>query len=317
MRAAGTLERIESFTPDRSVAIEDLADGLDLSRTKLSLFKKVHGLRTLRLDPGMDLLDLVLPAAERVLASVEHLRHVRYLIYAHASHELTPALHDAPAAIRELLKLEHAEAFGLSQQNCASGLGAIDVAIELLRGEGDAEGRALVVTGEKPFSRLFQLVPNTAIMGEAAAACLVAVGGGGHPVLSHVSRTLGEYANLISLPAEEAAQFGKIYAPVLADVMRQATTEAGLEFSNIDLVIPHNVNMLSWRQTIDELGITADRVFLDNIARFSHCFASDIFVNYTTLRETRRLIEGRHYLMVGVGAGATFSAMVMTYRGTR
>ncbi|MCL8015542.1 3-oxoacyl-[acyl-carrier-protein] synthase III C-terminal domain-containing protein [Streptomyces sp. AS02] len=312
----GTLERIESALPDRTVVVEAMGKTLGLSRAKLSLFRKVHGLQTLRLDPGLSLVDLVLSAARGVVTGLADPLRVRYVIHARAIHQVAPAGTDIAREVRDALGLGHAEAFAVTQQNCASGLGAIEVAAALLAG-GDPADRALVLTGEKPFCPQVQLVPNTAIMGEAAAACLVAAEGTGHPVLSLVSRTLGEYADLISLPAEEAARFGKAYAPTLADVIRQAVAEAGLSLGDIDLIIPHNVNLMSWRQTIAELDIPAERVFLDNIARYSHCFTSDVFVNYTTLRDDGRLAEGRHYLMAGVGAGATFSAAVLTYRGAR
>lgn len=309
-----TLERVESHLPDRRVAIETLSGPLGLSRAKLSLFRKVHGLHTLHQDPEALLFDLLLPAARQVIESLDDPRRIRFVIYVHAIHEVAPAGFDAATVLRDALGLGHAEAFALSQQNCAGGLGAVEVAARLL-GDGDPADRTLLVIGDKPHSPLIQKVPNTALMGEAAAACLIAASGLGDPVLSHVSRTLGEYAQLIDLSPEEAALYGKAYAPVLADVMRGAVQKAGLALDDIDLVIPHNVNMMAWRNTIGELGIPPDRVFLENIPRYSHCFAADPFVNYTTLRATGRLVTGRHYLMAGVGAGATFTALALTHCG--
>ncbi|MER6030923.1 3-oxoacyl-[acyl-carrier-protein] synthase III C-terminal domain-containing protein [Streptomyces sp. NPDC001851] len=310
----GSLERVESHVPDRRLTIEALAGPLGLSRAKLSLFRKVHGLHTLHENPSESLYDLVLPAARRVVEQVPDPRRIRYVVYAHAIHEVAPAGTDLAAGIRDALGLHHAEAFALGQQNCAAGLGAVDVVVRLLR-DGDAEDRALLVTGEKPHSPVIRTVPNTAIMGEAGAACLLSAGGPGDAVLSHASRTVGEYAQLVGMPPELAALYGKSYAPVLADVMRQAVLEAGLTLDDIDLIIPHNVNLLAWRNTAAELGVSLDRVFLDNVPRYSHCFASDPFVNYTTLRDAGRLVEGRHYLMACVGAGATFTALALTHRG--
>jgi 3-oxoacyl-[acyl-carrier-protein] synthase-3 len=315
--ALGTLERIESFHPERVLDVGAVADKLGLSRAKQQLVRKIHGLDTLRLDPEMGLFDLVLPAARAVLHDLGDLANVRYVIYAHTSQAVTPADLDAAEVIRESLGLDRAEAFGLTQQNCAAGLGAIDVATELLRAEGGGVLRALVVTGEKPFTPMAQLIPNTAIMGEAGAACLVAVGGAGHPVLSYACRTLGQYADVIALTEDEIQRLGQDYPSVLAEVMCEATDRAGLDLDDIDLVIPHNVNMFSWRQTTKALDIAAERVFLDNVARYSHCFASDVLVNYTTLRESGRLVPGRHYLLASVGFGATFTAMVIRYRGSR
>ncbi|MGH4010158.1 MAG: 3-oxoacyl-[acyl-carrier-protein] synthase III C-terminal domain-containing protein [Pseudonocardiaceae bacterium] len=313
--SVATLEKIESFAPDRAVPIEDLVDRLSLSRSKVRLFKRVHGLNTIRFDQELSLLDVVLPSARRIVAGEPDPARIKYVIFAHTTQALTPAHIDAAQEIRDSLGLHHAEAFALSQQNCASGMAAIDVAAELLRLQAESGACALVVTGEQAFSPKVQLIADVAIMGDAAAACLVTVDGAGDPVRSYTTRTLGEFSAAMLLDEEKSLQFTKVYASELAEVIRKAVTDAGLQFSDIDLIIPHNVNMQSWRQTIIELGIDRDKVFLDNIARYSHCFASDVFLNYTTLREAGRLMTGQNYLFATVGLGATFAAMVITYQG--
>ncbi|GAA2786256.1 ketoacyl-ACP synthase III family protein [Saccharopolyspora taberi] len=310
-----TLERIESFAPDRRVPIEDLADRLGLNRSKVRLFQRVHGLKEIRFDPELSLFDVVLPAARRIVEAEPDVSRIAYVIFAHTTQALTPPHIDPALEIRDRLGLRHAEAFAVSQQNCASGMAAVDIAAELLRAEGAPGARALVVTGEQAFSPKVQLIADTAIMGDAAAACLVAVDGGGDTVRSYVTRTMGDFSASMLLDEERNLQFGKAYAPVLAEVVREALEAAGMDFDDIDLVIPHNVNMQSWRQTIGELGIDREKVFLDNIARFSHCFASDVFHNYATLRAQDRLVPGRNYLFATVGLGATFAAMVITHQG--
>jgi 3-oxoacyl-[acyl-carrier-protein] synthase III len=310
-----TLEHIESLLPERSVSIDELADGLGISQSKLKLFHRVHGLDRVRFDPEIGLFELVLPAARRVLAAMRDTGAIRYVIFAHVTQALTPAHMDAAQVIKAELGLHGAEAFALSQQNCASGMAAVDIAAELLRAEGAPGARALVVTGERAFSPHVQLIPNTTVMGEAAAACLVGIDGTGDTIDSYVTRTLGQYSAALLLDEERRVEFDHTYPPMLADVMRQAVGEAGLSTADIELVIPHNVNLFAWRQTIKKLDIPYDRYFLDNIPRFGHCYASDVFVNYTTLRDSGRLVAGRHYLLVSVGLGATFAAMTITHRG--
>ncbi|WP_371482684.1 3-oxoacyl-[acyl-carrier-protein] synthase III C-terminal domain-containing protein [Kitasatospora sp. NBC_00315] len=314
MSTATTLERIESFLPERSVRIDELAGPLGLRRAEIGVFRKIYGLDRLRFDPGTGLFDLVLPAARRALAALPQGRRIEYVIYAHTMQTLTPPHIDAARVIRAELGLHEAEAFALTQQACVSSLGAVDLAGELLRAEGRPGAYALMVTGERAYSPKVQLIPNSAIMADAAAACLVTTGGSGDTVRSFLTRTLGEYAAGLDMTREEVQGFGAAYAGVLGDVILAAVREAGLDFADIDLVVPHNVNAVSWRQTIKEMGADPARFFLDNIPLYSHCYASDVFVNYTTLREQGRLVEGRHYVLVSVGLGATFGAMVITHR---
>ncbi|KJK56564.1 3-oxoacyl-[acyl-carrier-protein] synthase III C-terminal domain-containing protein [Saccharothrix sp. ST-888] len=314
MNGATTLERIESFLPERSVRIDDVAESLGLRRAEVGVFRKIYGLDRLRFDPGTGLFDLVLPAARQALKALPEGRRIAYVIYAHTMQTLTPPHIDAAQVIREDLGLPDAEAFALTQQACVSSLGAIDLAGELLRAEAPEGAYALMVTGERAYSPKVQLIPNSAIMADAAAACLVTLDGPGDRVRSHVTRTLGEFAAGLDMTKEQTQGFGRVYGTVLGEVIHRAVREAGLRFDEIDLVIPHNVNLVSWRQTIKDMGADPARFFLDNVAHYSHTYASDVFVNYTTLRERERLVDGRHYVLVSVGLGATFGAMVITHR---
>ncbi|MFF4715808.1 3-oxoacyl-[acyl-carrier-protein] synthase III C-terminal domain-containing protein [Streptomyces eurythermus] len=314
MSTATTLERIESFLPERSVRIDDVAASLGLRRAEVGVFRKIYGLDRLRFDPDTGLFDLVLPAARRALAALPEGRRVEYVIYAHTVQAVAPPDVDTAATIREGLGLHDAEAFALTHQACVSSLGAIDLAGELLRAEAPEGAYALMVTGERAYSPKVQLIPNSAIMADAAAACLVTVGGPGDEVLSFVTRTLGEYAAGLEMTKEETQGFGQVYGTVLGEVINEAVGAAGLSFDDVDLVIPHNVNMVSWRQTIKEMGADPEKFFLDNVAHYSHTYASDVFVNYTTLRDQDRLADGRYYVLVSVGLGATFGAMVIRHR---
>jgi 3-oxoacyl-[acyl-carrier-protein] synthase III len=312
--STATLESVASFLPERSVRIEELGEHLGLRRAELGVFRKFYGLETLRYDPDLALIDLLRPAAARALDALPPQARVGYVVYAHTTQTLAPPDVEMAQVIRDELGLAGAEAFGLSQQACASSLGAIDVVAELLRSAADDGGYALVVTGERAFSPIVQLVPNTTIMADGAGACLVTLDGAGDAVRSFVTRTFGEYAEWTRLAPADSRQFAESYGARLADVIRAAVAEAGLDFDDIDQVIPHNVNMLAWRQTIAAMDAAPDRFFLDNIPRYSHTFTSDLFINYTTMRDAGLLVDGGRYVLAAVGLGATFGAMVITHR---
>jgi 3-oxoacyl-[acyl-carrier-protein] synthase-3 len=235
---------------------------------------------------------------------------VRYLIYAHTIQNVAPADVDVAADLAERLGLRRAEAFALTQQNCATGLAAVDVAAELLRADGDPAAKALVVTGEKTFSRLAQLVENTTIMGEASTACLVGLNGPGLRVRSYVARTQGQHADIFRPSPQSQAEFGDTYTERLTAIVRDAVAAAGLTLDDIALVVPHNVNHSTWRKVIPALGLSRDRVYLDNIGRYAHTFCADPFLNLATLRADGRLRPG-HYLLTAVGLGATYAAMAV------
>lgn len=94
-----------------------------------------------------------------------------------------------------------------------------------------------------------------------------------------------------------------------------AGTEAGLTLDDIRVVLPHNVNVVTWQRMCLLLKFPLDRVLLDNIPTSGHVFCADVFANYKTACERGLLQPGDRYLAaaVGAGGGATFAAMVFEH----
>ncbi|WP_232666643.1 3-oxoacyl-[acyl-carrier-protein] synthase III C-terminal domain-containing protein [Pseudonocardia sp. TRM90224] len=309
------IEAVDAFVPAGSATIEEIGAELGLSRAKVRLFRRMHGVERVHRAPGLGVLDLVAKPAAGLVADPAVASRVRYLIYAHTMQDVAPFGVSIAAQLRTRLGLPAATAFALTQQYCASGLAAVATAGELLALDAVPDALALVVTGELAFSPMSRLIPNTAVMGEVAAACLVGLSGSGDAVRSHVVQTDGRYAGCLRLSPQDAQDFAADYPKRLADVMASAVSAAGLTMAEIDRIVPHNVNRSSWRRTLDVLGIDAAQVFLDNIAESGHCFCADPFLNYTTMRNRGLLRAGGHYLLTAVGLGATYVATVVRHGG--
>lgn len=314
-----TLVDVGAHVPATRVPIRDLADELGLDHLELGVFERFFGLREVCTAPDESLTDLLVAAARAVpgLAGNEH--RVRYVLGARTIATVAPVgvnpLHDAA----DRLGLDHAVVWTLTQHACASALLAVDVAGRLLAADGDPDALALVLTGEKAFSPGSRLIEGTTIMGEGTAAVLVAAdttGGvaarAGSPVLSYATRTLGEY-HQVPLPEDLAGPFGVAYTEVLAEVVVEVVERAGLVLDDLALVLPHNVNRVSWRRLCSRLGLPIARVRLDDVPVTGHCFGADSFIGYAAARAEGRLRPGDPFLMVAVGLGATFSAMVLRY----
>jgi 3-oxoacyl-[acyl-carrier-protein] synthase-3 len=97
--------------------------------------------------------------------------------------------------------------------------------------------------------------------------------------------------------------------------MRQALDEACVALDDIRVILPHNVNMVTWQRMCLLLKFPLDRVVLDNIPASGHVFCADVFANYKTACERGLLRPGDRYLAaaVGAGGGATFAAMVFEH----
>ncbi|MEV5575046.1 3-oxoacyl-[acyl-carrier-protein] synthase III C-terminal domain-containing protein [Spirillospora sp. NPDC052269] len=307
------LDGLATHLPSESVPIGDLQDGLGLTDTQIKVFRRFYGLSHVLREPEGTGTDLMLAAAGKLdaLRGREHL--VRYVVQARTMPTVAPYPVNPVHDVRDRLGLRHAEAFALFQHACASGLLAIDLCGRLLEADGDPDALALVLTGEKTFTPAARTVPGTALNGEGASAFLVRQDGDRDRVLSYVTRTHGRFNAFLPLTDDAPAEFQKLYPEALAEVVLGAVEQAGLTLDELDLILPHNVNRVSWIRFCQAVGYPPERVLLDNVPVTGHCFCADPFLNYQSARELDRLHPGDRYLMVAVGLGATFSAMAFQH----
>ncbi|MDL4774213.1 MULTISPECIES: 3-oxoacyl-[acyl-carrier-protein] synthase III C-terminal domain-containing protein [Thermomonosporaceae] len=308
-----SLEAVATYLPPGVVPIADMAEELGLSADELKVFRRFYGLSEVRREPEGTLTDLLLSAAGKLDALRGREHHVRYVVQARTMPVVVPHPVNPIHEVRDALGLRHAQAFALTHHACASGLLAVDLCGKLLRADGDPDGLALILTGEKTFTLAAQTVPGTAINGEGAAAVLVGIRGARDRMLGYAARTHGRFYECLSLTDALFTEFQRIYAGALAESMLAAVDTAGLTLDDIALVLPHNVNRVSWVRLAKSLGLPLDRVFLDNVPVTGHCFCADPFINYQTAVELGRLRPGDRYLLTTVGLGATFSAMVFEH----
>ncbi|GLZ39775.1 3-oxoacyl-[acyl-carrier-protein] synthase III C-terminal domain-containing protein [Actinokineospora sp. NBRC 105648] len=298
--------------PDR-LALEDLADRLDLTERQIRLFRRFHGLSEVCLDLDGTLLDLLVAATDGLESLRGNESRVRYVVYARGMPAAVPYPNNPLHEMCAKFGLDHAMAFTVTHQACATGLLAVDVAGRLLAGEADPEALALVVSGEKTFTPDARLVQETAIFGEGSAAVLVSAAGPRDRLLAYTTTTRGDFDGRLSIDPTLAARFQNEYHGLLAEVLLAAVERAGLALDDIAVLLPHNVNSVSWRRVCKQIGFPLERVVLDNVAVTGHSFAADPFLNYRTAHDQGRLRPGERYLVGAAGLGATFSAMVFEH----
>jgi 3-oxoacyl-[acyl-carrier-protein] synthase-3 len=312
------LEALSVYLPPERVPVESLAGPLGLTEMQVKLFRRFHGLREVGRDPDPSLQRLLMKAATGLDALRGQEHRVRYVLYARTMPVVAPYPANPLHEVCHELGLGHALAFTVTHQSCASGLLAIDMAGRLLAADaadgqdGQAAPLALVLSGEKAFTREAQLFADTTIFGEGAAACLVSAFGDRDRMLAYASNVRGEFD---SATGANDARLQREYRPSLAAVMRQALDEACVALDDIRVILPHNVNMVTWQRMCLLLKFPLDRVVLDNIPASGHVFCADVFANYKTACERGLLRPGDRYLAaaVGAGGGATFAAMVFEH----
>ncbi|MBB5870010.1 3-oxoacyl-[acyl-carrier-protein] synthase-3 [Allocatelliglobosispora scoriae] len=303
---------VASYLPPRSISLTELFEKLSLDYNA-DVYERYFGFQQIRQDPGGNLAEQLCAAASRLtwLRGREHL--VRYVVYAPTIQSSAPYPGNPVLETCLALGLERALPFSLSQHACASALLAIDTCGRLLASDGEPDALALILTGEKTFTPVAQVVENSAVMGEGIAAVLVRAGGERDRMLSYASRTLGEFHEGPFLTPELDAEFQRSYTTTFAEVIHAALAHAGLTADDVTLVLAHNVNRMSWMRVLLQSGLPKDRLFLDNQRTLGHCFGADPFLSLQAATAAGRLREGDYYVMTASGLGSTTAAMVFQH----
>ncbi len=133
------LDAVAGYQPATRCTVEQAAAELGLREMDVKLFRRFHGLAEICRDPQTSLVDLLLAAADRVgVRGHEH--RIRYVLWARAFPTVVPYPVNPLHEVCRTLGLRHALAFTVSQQSCASGLLAIDLAGRLLAADADSAG---------------------------------------------------------------------------------------------------------------------------------------------------------------------------------
>lgn len=303
------LERVGAFVPESTVSVHELCEPLGLSASQERLFTRFLGLDRIAVAADVGLADMLTSAGEEALAGVDR-DSVRYLIHAHTMQHVTVGQPRLLDEVRDRLGLRNAAVFGLSHMNCVVGLHALQLARFLLA-DVRPEDKVLVVTGDKVFAHEGRLIPDITIQGDAAAACLIGQGPHGDRVLGRALDVLGRFYECLDCSEQLQIEYKRIYIDSLGKVMSEAIDDAGCAPRDISLLLPHNVNRLSWKRIVRNVGIPDDRVYLDNVSKFGHCYSSDTFINLATARDSGRVKSGDLVLLATAGLGAAFAATVV------
>jgi 3-oxoacyl-[acyl-carrier-protein] synthase III len=303
------IERIGSFIPETTASVQELSGPLGLGTNHVLLFTRYLGLKQIAVAGDLELGDMLAAAGEDALGESDR-DAVRFLIHTHTMQHVAPPSRHTLETVRTKLGLKNATVFGMSHVNCVAGLYALDIARYLLH-TAHPEDKVLILMGDKILSPRLRVIPETTILGEAAAGCLVGRDPRGDRVLGRAVNVVGRFYQCLGGCAELLAEYKKVYTEELGRVMLEAVKDAGCTPGQIAAVLPHNVNRLSWKRVCGSLGIPPERIYLENIPKFGHCYGADPFINLKTARQSGRIVAGDRVLLTSAGLGAAFAASVV------
>nr|PZN90579.1 MAG: 3-oxoacyl-ACP synthase [bacterium] len=175
---------------------------------------------------------------------------------------------------------------------------------------GDGAG-AVVLEAERSAAQTVAHRPRLRVLsttwwadGRLATALVRPGGGARRPFDEHV---LAERGHLLRM---EGTRLFRPAVRTMAAQAERALERAGIGKDDVALVIPHQANLRIIEAFGRELGVPAERVYV-NIDRYGNTGAATVPAALDEAIESGRIAPGDRVLLVGFGAGATAGAAVL------
>ncbi|WP_162704111.1 3-oxoacyl-[acyl-carrier-protein] synthase III C-terminal domain-containing protein [Rhizobium sp. SYY.PMSO] len=303
-----TLFDVQLNFPDTVERMDEAAAQLQLSHDQRRMFQRFFGFESFRCEPKRALAPFLHDAAGKILERNEaHAARLTHVVHCHTL-PTTSLMRSDMQSVLQPFSSRGLEVFSLTMNHCASGLTVLDVLGQLLE-DGDV---ALVLIGERAFHRVVRVIENATIMGEAACALLVGHGSGPYDVVGSSVHHDGRFALITGRPGDAVGdEFSNRYLDFACEAIHRALSRFGIGLGELRCVMPHNVNIPSWLQIAQQIGLDADRILLSTIAAYGHCFGADPFINLMQARSEGRVGTSDLVLLFSIGLGATASSALV------
>ncbi len=232
--------------------------------------------------------------------------------------------------LQDLLGLNTIPAFDLSA-GC-SGFGyAMSVAQNMLV---SGQYKKALVVGVDLLSRItdYEDRSTSILFGDGAGAAILGEVPEGYGILAAELGADGASGGSLQMPAggslrpasissvEERQHYIKMQGSdvfkfavrIMDEAATRVVAKAGLQLDQVHWVVPHQANIRIITAAATRLGIPEER-FVVNVDRYGNTSAASIGLALDELARTRNLKDGDHVVLVGFGAGLTWSALVMKW----
>ncbi|SRR5579875_44875 len=214
---------------------------------------------------------------------------------------------------------------------CAGFVYALAMADGMMR-SGDWK-RVLVVGADALSTMVNWRDRSTAVLfGDGAGAVVMVSEPGPKGVLKSVLRSAGELWELLSVratgprcafddeavrDAEDAIRMRgpelfKIAVKSVEEVTREVASGAGVDLSEISLIVPHQANLRIINAVMERLGLDSSKVFT-NIDRYGNTSAASVPIALDEAIEANRIHDNDIVLLNACGGGLTWGANIIRW----
>jgi 3-oxoacyl-[acyl-carrier-protein] synthase III len=167
------------------------------------------------------------------------------------------------------------------------------------------DGAGAVVLGEVPAGRGFK---SFELGADGSGGELLKVCGGGSRMPS-TADSVDSKAHFIYMAGSEVFKFA---VRIMGGAAEDALKKAGLDKSDIDLMIPHQANIRIIQSALNRLNLSEDKCMI-NLDRYGNVSAASIPLALAEAVEQGRVKEGDTLMLVGFGGGLTWGASALVW----
>lgn len=307
--------RVAVCLPATFEPVDDVLARVGRGAPERKMFTKVYGLhQSPTLAPGEQMEDLLAQVGQKALDGGS----AELVLYGHTLLTQEFGLRGGfPDRLREQLGLPGVPFYGVSHINCTSVLRSVEFARSFLSrpGAGPRE-RVLVLGGDHgSINDHSRYMPGMTVGGDGAAGLLVhsdaADPGTRYRYLGGAAGRDARFHRNLLMSQAEAALFGQVCAEQTVETVRRAAAAADLTLDQLDWVMPHLSNRMFWRSFSRTSGIPRERICVDLIPDQGHNFGTDALMALEHADRTGQLRPGDHCVLVSLGQGAYFQAIVV------
>lgn len=319
---------IGASVPEKVLTNEDLERMVETSDEWITTRTGIKNRHVL--DEGEDPSSLGIAAAkEAIQNSSTDVKEIDLVVAATNVSDL-PIPGSSPFITRELDVSRDIPFFDL-KAGCSGFIYGLDVASNMVLG---TQYDDVLVVGLEALSRIVNWEDRSTcvLFGDGAGAAVVSSSGSTGAVLASSIYGDPSKAKLINLegggtrlpPAEGdpdderffIAMEGKGVFKSAVNMMKKSSNavleEAGLELSDVDLIVPHQANIRIIKQLAKSLGVSMDKIAV-NLEEYANTSTATIPIAFKEYLEEGKINQGDIVLMTAFGAGAAYGATLLEW----
>lgn len=304
------LECFSTYIPERHCDILSLGDLTGLSHEMLQIFKVYYGLQFIPVAYDESFIDLNRKALNLLCEDFD-VGNIGLVLYVHTGSIVSPVGYSVFRELRSHLFSYNCLLISMTAYKCVGYFAALKLLGNFF--VSNCCSQALVLTGEIAVSKYLRVVPNTAIVGDAATVSLFSSNAKNHQLIYVDVKIVPGFSEGIFLSQEKLCVYDDAFIDRFSAFILDCVLHSGISLSDIKCILPHNVNVPTWIKISAALSIPIDTIFLECIPKFGHCFCSDQVINLKHAICDGRLKKGDHYLMAACGIGFYFGAAIFKY----